>query len=93
MGFYLKTPDAAIDYAVDWGAGYLDGQSVADSDWRVDPAEPGGLIVETASTLPSRTAVILSGGRPGRVYRVTNRVTLSDGRTDARGLSIRIDER
>ncbi len=93
MGFYLKHPGSAIDYGVDWGAGYLDGERVAASDWRVAPEEPGGVVVGATVTGPQRTAVTLVGGNEGRVYRVTNAVTLSDGRRDERSLTIRIEER
>lgn len=93
MGFYLKSPEASIDYAVDWGAGYLDGQTIEASNWSVAPEEDGGVEVVAASLLPSRSMAELSGGLPGRVYRVTNRVTLSDGRVDVRTLGLRIEER
>ena len=93
MGFFLKRADAEIDYAVDWGAGYLDGETVAASDWRVDPEEADGLAVGATTTGPQRTAATLLSGREGAVYRVTNRVTLSDGRRDERSLTVRIEER
>ncbi|MEE4350418.1 MAG: hypothetical protein V2J26_09335 [Pacificimonas sp.] len=42
---------------------------------------------------PERCAATLAGGLRGHVYRVTNRVTFTDGRTDERSLSIRVDDR
>lgn len=93
MGFYLKSPASAVDYAVDWSAGYLDGETVAASGWTVEPEEDGGLAVAAEVSGPERCAATLSGGLRGRVYRVRNRVTFSDGRTDERGLTIRIDDR
>ncbi|MGB7404488.1 MAG: hypothetical protein WA906_02250 [Pacificimonas sp.] len=93
MGFYLKSPGAAIDYAVDWGAKYLDGEAVSTSDWSVEPDHAGGLAVQATIHGPERTAATLAGGALGRVYRVKNRVTLSDGRMDERLISIRVDER
>ena len=93
MGFYLKDPASSIDYTVDWGAGYLDGQTIAASSWRVEPQEAGGLVAEASATGSGRTIVTLAKGRSGRVYRVVNKVTLSDGRSDERTVSIRVDER
>ena len=90
---YLKSPAASVDYSVDWGAGYLDAESVAASDWAVEPEHAGGLIVAAQATLSTRAAATLEGGVPGRVYRVTNHVTLSDGRADSRTLAIRVEER
>lgn len=93
MSLYLKDPDARIDYAIDWGAAYLDGQIIADSEWSVSPEEDEGAIVEIASFDLRRTAVTVSGGVPGHVYRIGNRVTLSDGRSDERSLTLRVEER
>ncbi|MEM8825765.1 MAG: hypothetical protein AAGD40_02405 [Pseudomonadota bacterium] len=91
MGSYLKAPAAEVDYAVDWGASYLDGETVTVSDWIVAPGD--GLRVAATTTGPRVTAATLTGGAEGRLYRVTNAVTLSDGRRDARTLTVRVDER
>ena len=42
MTLLLKDPDAVLDYSVDWGAQYLDGDLLAESDWSVTPSEAGG---------------------------------------------------
>ena len=93
MGVYLKDPGASIDYAVDWGAGYLAGDSIAGSEWTVEPAEAGGIEVAATAAEAARTSAQLTGGIAGHVYRVSNRVTLSGGRIDERSLTIRVDER
>jgi len=93
MSFYLKDPGSRIDYAIDWGTWYLDGQVVAGSAWSVVPAETGGIAVEAASFDLTRTAATLSGGVAGHVYSVVNRVTLSDGRADERSITLRVEER
>ena len=93
MSFYLKDPGSRIDYAMDWGASYLDGQAVAGSAWSVVPAEAGGVAVDAESFDLTRTAATLSGGRAGHVYSVTNRVTLSDGRVDERSITLRVEQR
>lgn len=90
---YLKDPAARLDYAVDWGAGYLEAQTVAASEWRVAPAVEGGVVVAAELKSATRTAATIEGGIPGRIYRVTNKVTLSDGRKEARTLTIRVEAR
>lgn len=93
MGFYLKDPQSRVDYAIDWSAHYVDGQTIAASSWTVSPAEPGGIAVDGSSFDLLRTAATLTGGVAGHVYSVGNRATLSDGRVDERSLIIRVEER
>ncbi|MHB9880072.1 phage fiber-tail adaptor protein [Pacificimonas sp. ICDLI1SI03] len=93
MGFYLKSPGSSIDYAVDWGAGYLEDEQIVGSSWRVEPDDAGGLVIGATVTGPQRTAATLSGGTEGAVYRIVNSIELSDGRQDERSLTIRIEER
>jgi hypothetical protein len=90
---FVKDPGAAIDYAVDWSAGYLAGQTVAESAWTAAPAEAGGLAVEASAMLPGKTVVTLAGGIAGHLYRITNKVRFSDGRSDERTLVVRVEER
>jgi hypothetical protein len=92
MSFYLKDPQSRVDYAIDW-AGYLDGQVVAESAWSVTPAEAGGVAVEAAAFDLARTAATLSAGVTGHVYTVSNRVTFSDGRSDERSITLRVEQR
>lgn len=92
MGFYLKDPHSRVDYAIDWGF-YLDGQTIADSIWSVTPDEAGGIAVEAASFDLNRSAARIAGGRAGRVYSVSNRVTMSDGSVDERSIALRVEDR
>lgn len=93
MSLFLKDPGASLDWTVDWAAGYLNGETISDSQWSVIPVEAGGIAIATTAAQPTRTAVTLAGGVPGRLYRISNRVTLSDGRIDERSLSVRVEER
>ena len=93
MGLFLKDPRASVDYAIDWAAGYLDGQTIQASGWRVEPDEPQGLRVAATLSAPTRVGATLAGGIAGHLYRVSNTVTLSDGRVDERTLTLRADER
>jgi hypothetical protein len=93
VAIFVKDPDAVIDYAVDWSAGYLVGQEVAQSLWTVAPVEPGGVTVEAATQTAGKTVATLSGGIAGHIYRITNLVRFSDGRSDERTLVVRVEER
>ena len=92
MSFYLKDPDAQVDYAIDWAL-YLDGQTIVDSAWSVEPDEAGGLVVDEDSFALERTAARLSGGVVGHSYSISNLVTLTDGSADARSIILRVEER
>jgi hypothetical protein len=93
MTFYLKDPLSRVDYALDWGAGYLDGQTIVGSGWTVEPEELGGIAVVDESYDLLRSAARLGGGVAGRVYSVTNQVALSDGTIDRRSIHVRVEER
>lgn len=92
MSFYLKDPGSRVDYAIDWSP-YLDGQAIAASLWSVVPDEAGGVAVEESSFEPARSAARLAGGLIGHAYSVSNRVTFSDGSTDVRSITLRVEAR
>ena len=92
MSLYLKDPDAVIDHAMLW-SGYLDGQMIADSEWRVSPDEAGGVTVIAGTFDAVWASVRLGGGISGRTYSIVNRVLLTDGQVDERTLTLRVEER
>ena len=92
MSFYLKDPQSRVDYMIDW-LPYLDGQMIETSDWRITPDEEGGIAAEEASFEPGRTAARLNGGVAGHLYSVSNQVTFSDGTTDVRSITLRVEGR
>lgn len=93
MTLLLKDPEAALDYAVDWGAEYLTGDTLAQSDWRVTPVEAGGLSV-VASRFDAKVAsVTAAGGVTGHLYQLTNHVVLASGLTDSRSIVLRVENR
>nr|WP_294849847.1 hypothetical protein [uncultured Sphingomonas sp.] len=93
MSLLLKDPLAALDYGVDWASDYLDGEGLTESGWTVDPDEPGGIAVDSHRFDDFGTSVSVSGGHPGHVYRLINRVVTSSGRTDARSIVLRVEAR
>ena len=93
MTFLLKDPDAVLDYLVDWGAEYLDGDILADSQWTVDPDEPGGITIAGSDFDASNSTVKAAGGLSGKVYRLVNHVVLASGRIDKRSIVLRVEKR
>ncbi len=93
MTIFLKDPSATIDYAVDWSAGYLTGQTIDSSDWRVAPSGPGAVTVDASRIAGGQTVATLSGGQAGCGYQITNSVIFSDGRRDERLLFLRTEDR
>lgn len=93
MSFLLKDPDAVLDYLVDWGAEYLGTDVLTNSEWLVEPVEPGGVTV-IPGEFDGRSALVkAAGGVPGHIYRLINRVTLISGRVDSRSITVRVEKR
>jgi len=89
----VKDPGSRIDFEFDWAAAYPGGEAVVASDWTVLPDEIGGVAVAGAAHDLLQSTATLAGGIAGHVYRVTNRVTMSDGQIDERSMTVRVEER
>ena len=90
MSFYLKDPHSRIEFPIVWGTDFMGPSSITDSVWGVAPA---GLAIEDLGVNGAEARAMIGGGTPGEVYRVTNEVTLLDGRSDVRSLLIRVEKR
>lgn len=93
MSLLLKDPEASIDYSVDWGARYLSDDTLMESSWSVVPTEPGGVLVVGSSADEKVATVQVTGGVPGRMYRLVNHVITGAGREDSRSIMLRVEER
>ncbi len=97
-----KDPDAEKDYAIDWSARLLEGETITNSAWAVEstPVEsedPPLLVIEVdAPHAPAIDAGVctcwLSGGTAGIKYKVTNRITTSRGLIDDQTATIKVKE-
>jgi hypothetical protein len=92
MSLELKDPQARVEFALDW-ASDLDGATIVASLWSIAPAEDGGLEIFEDSFGPLETAVRLQGGIAGRLYFVSNLVTLSSGLAERRSILMRVEEK
>jgi hypothetical protein len=93
MTLLVKDPEAVLDYSVDWGAEYLLGDLIADSQWSVDPGEPGGVTIVGNDFDATTSTVKAGGGLAGKLYRLVNDVVLQSGRTDRRSVVLRVENR
>lgn len=83
-----QDPDEKLDYMVKWKK-WLGSDTIAASTWIV---EDGLDVASPSPTFTDTEAVIwLSGGRAGRRYVVTNRITTAGGRV--REVSFRLEIR
>jgi hypothetical protein len=73
-----KDPDDVLDYSLDWSARLNATEHIADSQWFVplDLTIAMGLQPFDAAM----TTVWLSGGKEGRIYSITNRITTDEDR-------------
>lgn len=92
MSFYLKDPNSEVEYGIDWAV-YLGGETIVASSWSVVPQEADGIVVDAQGFSPTRSAATLAGGIAGRVYSISNHVTLASGRSDDRSITLRVEQR
>ena len=93
MSFHLKDPGAVLDYAVDWGAEYLDGDVLVASEFALSPVEENGAVITGASFDATLARVTVGGGIAGHQYRLVNHVLLQSGREDERTIVLRVEQR
>lgn len=86
---HKKDPDATLDWIFDWNDWLGEFETITLATFLVDP---GITVTEDTSTMKTAT-VWLAGGTEGQVYRVTCRVTTSDGRIDDRSFTLRCTNR
>ena len=93
MTLLLKDPEAVLDYSIDWGAEYLDGDLLAGSAWTVTPDDSDGVAVVGDDFSATIASVKAAGGKAGKLYRLVNQVTLGSGRIDSRSIILRVEKR
>lgn len=89
MREFLKDPDAVLDYTFDWSDWLADSETIATSAFTVAT----GLTKDSESNTTISAKVWLSGGSVGERYRITNRITTNQGRTDDRSALVRVSNR
>lgn len=86
---HKKDPDAVLDWIFDWTPWLGEFETITSALFIVDP----GIVVNSFNHTQKTTTVWLAGGNEGQVYRITSRITTSDGRTDDRSFTLRCTQR
>lgn len=98
---FTKDPDAVLIYTFDWANGgpndgsldddgWLQGATIAVSAFVLSSADITNVI---ESNTPTTASVKISGGKQGKDYIVTNRVTTNGGETEDRSIKIECRQR
>lgn len=99
MPYQLIVESADLDYTCDWQA-YLEdngspGDSISTAVWSITPQEgsPETPALSGASQTATTATVFVSGCQRGQVYRLINRITTAQGRTDERTITLLCENR
>lgn len=90
--YRTKRPDEAESFALEWPALEPSEVLAEDLGWMVVPAEPGpdGLSIAGEAMEAARSVAVLTGGRVGHLYHVSQRVRTSLGRVLSGALLVRV---
>lgn len=86
--FFVKDPNSVLDYTVDWTSWLSTSETISTSTWVV----PAGITQSSASNTTTSATIFLSGGTASTTYKVVNRITTNQSRTDDRTLEIRVED-
>jgi len=94
IAVYLKSPGAILDYTVPWADWLTSPEELATAAWTISPND-GILTLFAESNNATAHSIILSGGKLGRIYQVTSRITTTSSppRVDSRTFAIQIVNR
>jgi hypothetical protein len=84
--FFMKDPNAVLDYQVNWAA-WLGTDTISASSWTV----PTGLTKDSDTKTTTITTIWLSGGTANTEYHVANKITTAGGRTEERTFVVRVE--
>lgn len=86
---FEKDPEAVLDYSFDWSGWLAEGEQIDTSTF----AASLGLTIEATESFPTHATATISGGEAEQPYRLSNRITTTEGRTDRRYIIIRMKHR
>jgi hypothetical protein len=75
-----KDPDAARIKEMDWSRDLEEGAEISTSTWAVVDPPDADLVLSNPTVIESGTvaSVLVSGGTPGQVYTIRNRITTNE---------------
>jgi hypothetical protein len=86
VGADIQDKDEAVARTINW-APDLDGGTISGVTW-----DTGGLTSQSQTSTDTTASIRLAGGVPGQVYRVTCRVTTSNGETLETYIELTVDD-
>lgn len=87
---FEKDPDDVLDFHWNWRPYLSDGELLQASTFLVTPGITVGPTAPSSTTYD--TTLWLSGGSIGDIYRCTNRITTTQGRTVDRSINVRVKD-
>jgi hypothetical protein len=88
--FFIKDPNAKLDYGVDWiSKGYLGTDIIVTGTWSV----PTGITKVSESYTSGTCTIWLLGGTVGKSYDLINSITTAAGRLDDRTITILVRQK
>lgn len=82
---FEKDPDAILDYQINWAI-WLSTDTIGTSTWTV----PTGITKVTDTSTTTTATIWLSGGTADTDYRLVNKITTANGRTEERSIWIKV---
>jgi hypothetical protein len=86
---FEKDPEANLDYSFDWSGWLRQGEEITSSVF----ASSLGIEITTEESFATHATAWVSGGEAMQPYRLSNRITTTEGRTDRRYIIIRVKQR
>lgn len=86
----LKSAGAVLPVEIAWADQLAAGETIQTASWSVSPVEVGGLQIDSDSETGAVATAMVSGGKIGRIYQLTNEVVTVAGYRVQRSIGIRI---
>ena len=92
MTTIAKDPSSVIDHAFDWSDWLADDDVITQTEWLVSPDEAGGLQTLSPFSEGTSKGILVAGGKPGHLYRLTCRITTNTAKRADRSAVFRVQE-
>lgn len=92
-GSYIdKDPGAKLNYSIDWTDWMPQSDTISTSTWTLETisGDAAPLVNHSTSINTYKTTVTISGGTAGKIYKVTNTITLGSGLIDKRYFRLKV---
>lgn len=92
-GSYIdKDPGAKLNYSIDWTDWMPQSDTISTSTWTLETisGDAAPLVNHSTAINTYKTSVTISGGTSGKIYKVTNTITLGSGLIDKRYFRLKV---